>query len=168
MSAFNDEIEVECPKCRKVFNSEKGLLEHFVKEHIDPDSEIRDVKARIRKLSAFYADGKIGEQSYLATAKTLEKKLETLMEIKNNPNVELSIISEPIEAEEFEGTSTKSVEKPETFWYVVPLLFGIIGSLIAYVAVKDEDRNMAHNLIWVGLVMTFFDVIILWILYSWL
>src|SRR3990170_3074493 len=107
MSGFDDEIEVECPKCGKVFKSETRLLEHFNKEHTDPDSEIKEVKARIRKLSTLYADGKIGEQSYLATATTLEKKLETLMEIKDNPNVELSVLSEPLKVEEFEEPSAE-------------------------------------------------------------
>ena len=51
-------------------------------------------------------------------------------------------------------------KKPSRLWYLVPILFGIIGGLIGYVVVKDEDRNMAKKLLIVGLIMTFLFVAI--------
>jgi hypothetical protein len=39
---------------------------------------------------------------------------------------------------------------PTALWYLVPFLFGIIGGLIAYVGVKDEDVDMANSLLLFG------------------
>lgn len=39
----------------------------------------------------------------------------------------------------------------------MPFLFAIIGGLIAYVGVKDEDEEMAKNLLFVGFLMFIID-----------
>lgn len=44
--------------------------------------------------------------------------------------------------------------RPTGLWYLVPFFFGIIGGLVGYVAVKDEDKGMANELLIFGLVMT--------------
>ena len=36
-------------------------------------------------------------------------------------------------------------------WYLVPLLFGILGGLIAYVATKDQDDGKATNFLILGI-----------------
>jgi len=45
-------------------------------------------------------------------------------------------------------------------WYLVPILFSIIGGLIGYFAVKDDDKGMANNLLGIGIVMFFIYLII--------
>lgn len=58
------------------------------------------------------------------------------------------------------------IEKPSALWYLVPFFFAIIGGLIGYVGVKDEDPIMAFNLIKVGIVMTLVNTFVLWWLFS--
>lgn len=38
-------------------------------------------------------------------------------------------------------------------WYVVPVILGIIGGLIAYFAVKNDDPKLGKNCLIVGIVM---------------
>jgi hypothetical protein len=58
-------------------------------------------------------------------------------------------------------------EKPSNAWYFAPIFLGLLGGLIGYIAVKDDDREMAKNLLYLGIGMTFINIIILWGFYSW-
>ena len=53
---------------------------------------------------------------------------------------------------------------PSNLWYLVPFFFGIIGGLIAYVGTKDEDRDMATNLLVFGLFWSLILAFITWVL----
>jgi hypothetical protein len=127
--------------------------------------EIQRVEAKIRELAALYADGKVGEQSYVVTAKTLEKKLENLKWEKDNPHAQLHATkSSSYELEEREQLRTELVEKPTGLWYLAPFFFGIIGGIIAYVATKDEDKGMADSLLIFGILWTVILIIAYWMI----
>ena len=51
---------------------------------------------------------------------------------------------------------------PTRLGYLVAFLFGILGGLIAYVAVKDEDEAMANNCILIGIMTTIFGAILVY------
>jgi hypothetical protein len=57
-----------------------------------------------------------------------------------------------------DGQQTMFLDKPQIkptgLWYLAPFFFGIIGGLIGYAAVKDDDKGMAENLLIFGVVMT--------------
>jgi len=55
-----------------------------------------------------------------------------------------------------------AVSRPSGLWYLVPLLFGLIGGLIGYVGTKDRDENMAKNLLVFGMIWSFILFLILW------
>lgn len=74
--------------------------------------------------------------------------------------------TEDVEEIESPLTSPVYIEKPSALWYLVPFFFGILGGLIGYVGVKDEDPIMAFNLLKVGIVMTFVNTLVLWWLFS--
>lgn len=57
--------------------------------------------------------------------------------------------------------------KPSKAWYLLPLFFSLLGGVIGYIAVRDYDKDMANNLLLLGFLMTFANIITLWILYSW-
>jgi len=46
------------------------------------------------------------------------------------------------------------VSGPSILWFLVPLFFGIIGGIVAYVGVKDDDKEVATNLLTFGIVWT--------------
>lgn len=45
-------------------------------------------------------------------------------------------------------------KSPSILWYLVPLLFAIIGGVIGYYAVVGRNKTMAKNMLIVGIAMT--------------
>ena len=60
------------------------------------------------------------------------------------------------------------IEPVSDWWYLVPIFFGIIGGLIAYVAAKDDDPYMAKNLLIVGIVSSFIAIVCFIFYYHWI
>lgn len=58
--------------------------------------------------------------------------------------------------------------KPSDAWYVVSLFFGLIGGLIGYLVVKEDDPDMATNLLWLGIFISIVEAIILGAYWSWI
>ncbi len=47
-------------------------------------------------------------------------------------------------------------ERPRSnWWYLLPILFSIIGGVISYFVIKNDDRKKAKNCLCVGLVLSF-------------
>ncbi len=42
-------------------------------------------------------------------------------------------------------------KKVSNFWYLVPILFGWLGGVIGFFAVRGRDENKARNLFLVGI-----------------
>ena len=61
-----------------------------------------------------------------------------------------------------------SFNKPSNAWYLAPLLFGLIGGLIGYIAVKDDDGDMAGNLLILGIIITIVGGLLAWAYSSWI
>jgi len=39
------------------------------------------------------------------------------------------------------------------WWYILPILFGIIGGIIAYFAIRKDDRQKAKKCLYLGLML---------------
>lgn len=63
------------------------------------------------------------------------------------------------------STRYESVVRPSRAWYLAPLFPSIVGGLIGYVAVKDEDKGMADNLLLLGFLVFFLNLLVLWSLF---
>ena len=74
--------------------------------------------------------------------------------------------------------STKSLEqsstpyrlyakKPTALWYLLPLFFGLLGGIIAYVGIKGEDTEMADTLLFFGILWSAV-LFVLWYFFIWL
>jgi uncharacterized membrane protein len=75
------------------------------------------------------------------------------------PNCGAEVAAERVEVPE------RARQKPTAAWYLVPFFFGILGGIVGYVAVKDDDKGMANNLLIFGIVWTFLWVI-LWLIFA--
>ncbi len=52
------------------------------------------------------------------------------------------------------------VKKRSGLWYLLPILFGIIGGVIAYFVIKQDDPIKAKNCLKLGLVLLIIDIIL--------
>ena len=47
-------------------------------------------------------------------------------------------------------------------WYILPIFIGIIGGVIAYFVIKDDDPSKAKNCLWLGIILTLIDIVAGW------
>jgi hypothetical protein len=45
------------------------------------------------------------------------------------------------------------VKNRSGLWYLLPIIFGIIGGVIAWFVIKDDDPKKAKNCLYLGLVL---------------
>jgi len=55
--------------------------------------------------------------------------------------------------EQGEPLWTERRDAPGGLWYLVPILFSLLGGLIAYIALKDRDEGMADSCLVLGIVV---------------
>ncbi len=48
---------------------------------------------------------------------------------------------------------TEKRNRPSSLWYLVPILFSLLGGLIAYIALKDRDDGMADSCLIIGILI---------------
>jgi hypothetical protein len=137
-----------------------GVSQSADQKTLNIEQETRECQERIARLAVLLADGKIGEQSYVAATKALENRLDVLQKAKGNPNV---ILSSSKAAERLEEASTG---RPTFLWYLVPLFFGILGGIVGYVGTRDEDKDMAGGLLLFGAVWSIILYVVYWIALS--
>ena len=46
------------------------------------------------------------------------------------------------------------------WWYLLPIFLGIIGGIIAYFAIRHDDRAKAKKCLYLGLILTTVEIII--------
>ena len=56
--------------------------------------------------------------------------------------------------------SKNGINRPTRWWYLVPIFLGILGGLIMYLIVKDDDKKMAKNGLILSIVLTVIGLII--------
>jgi hypothetical protein len=117
------------------------------------EQEIKNYEEEKAKLAVLFANGKIGEKSYLVATESLESKIGELKKAKESPALSQKAIAKLCEPDEFEG-EVSSATKPTALWYLIPFLFGLIGGIIAYIGTKDEDEEMAYGLLLFGIIWT--------------
>jgi len=120
--------------------------------------EIAKYNKSIERLSVFHAEGKISKESYLRSVHKLEGKIDELEEFKKAPD--------PSDSEQGFGEFDEDefAEKSSVAWYLLPLLFGLLGGIIGYVGTKDRDDDMADSLLIFSVIWTFVLAVAGWAL----
>jgi len=151
LCSHRESCEISCSYLDKL-----GSSRTTDQKSVNVDQEIKQCQERIERLAGLLADGKIGEESYVAATKALENRIEALKKAKGNPNVMLSSSRGIIGSEDISNGG------PTLLWYLVPFFFGILGGIVGYVGVKDEDRGMADGLLLFGALWSIILYAIYW------
>ncbi len=51
-------------------------------------------------------------------------------------------------------------KRRSNWWYLLPIFFGIIGGIIAYFAIRKDDREKAKRCIYLGLILLAVGIIL--------
>lgn len=54
-------------------------------------------------------------------------------------------------------------EEVSNWWYLLPLLFGVIGGLVAFALTLDQDEEKAKNFVKLGLLLTIAFLFLYWL-----
>ena len=46
------------------------------------------------------------------------------------------------------------VRKRSNLWFLLPIFFNVIGGVIAYFIIKDDDPRKAKNCLWLCIILT--------------
>ena len=46
------------------------------------------------------------------------------------------------------------------WWYLVPIFLGLIGGIIAYFALRNDDRGKAKNCLFLGIILGVIGIIV--------
>ncbi len=148
-----------CPE-QKMCEISCDYLHARISQTTRMNHEIANYEKSIEKLSVFYAEGKISEESYLRSVRSLESRTNRLEELKKNPeSLDFQKYSSRLNDDE-----SVLVERPSSAWYLLPFLFGLIGGLIGYVGTKDRDQGLADSLLAFGVFWTIVLIAIVWFL----
>jgi len=128
---------------------EEGELTREEKEKIK-EVIIKKKERSIERLTTLFSKGEISEEPYKRAIETIEKDIDKLRKETITP----SRPSYPTYEEE--PTSLGYLSR--YLWYLVPLFFGLLGGIIAYLIVKEDDEKMAMNLLLEGIAITFLFV----------
>ncbi len=59
------------------------------------------------------------------------------------------------------GETTRAYQtRKSRWWYLLPIFFGIIGGIIAYLIVKNDDKPLAKNCLYLGIILTVVEFVI--------
>ena len=52
------------------------------------------------------------------------------------------------------------LRKRSSLWFLLPIFFNIIGGVIAYFIIKDDDPSKAKNCLWLGIILSAISIAI--------
>ena len=153
-----------------------GRQEKGNEQNAEVLGQIAKLREKIDSLTTLFSKGEIREATYVRGVKKIEDDINKLQQEHGIPRVEhrrtpmtisekarRKMIDELDESEETQyrhhnGSASQA-------WYLVPFFFGILGGIVAYVGVKDDDRDMADNLLLFGILWTFALIVLGWIVF---
>jgi len=161
---------LRCRNCSAAYKISPGLdgktaTISLVEESSIAEGEVKKLQDKMNEIAGLYADGKIGQDTYLTTSSAIENKIEQYKSAEAKEN------SQKYKPDSSPYTSVNKTkmrnQRHSAIWYLAPLFLGLLGGLIGYIVVKDDDKPMANNLILFGVLMTIVIIIFSWVLYFW-
>ncbi len=127
--------------------------------------DIEQLREKINRLAVLFSQGEISEDSYKESVKAIEGNIDRLRRGVEIPTVmETRVPPTPYVRE---SDYVEHIE-PSGLWWLVPFFFGIIGGIVAYVGVKDDDEDMAFNLLVFGILWSIAGIILYFVGLSYL
>jgi len=53
------------------------------------------------------------------------------------------------------------IRKRSSLWFLLPIFFNIIGGIIAYFIIKDDDPSKAKNCLWLGIILSAISIFLI-------
>ena len=50
--------------------------------------------------------------------------------------------------------------KRSRWWFLLPIFFDIVGGVIAYFVLREDDKRLAKNCFWLGIILSVIGIII--------
>jgi len=116
--------------------------EDFENEYVKKEKEKMVDSNRVEEESKMAAEMSIEELQEIINAKKLEE---------SKPAAEMSIEELQSVIKLKASVKTEPNKKPTDVLYIVAILLGLLGGIIGYVIAKNDDEDMANNLLIVGI-----------------
>ena len=53
------------------------------------------------------------------------------------------------------------VKRRSSFWFLLPIVFNVIGGIIAYFIIKEDDPRKAKNCLYLGMILTAIPILLI-------
>jgi hypothetical protein len=53
------------------------------------------------------------------------------------------------------------VKRRSSFWFLLPIFFNVIGGVIAYFVIKEDDPGKAKNCLYLGIILAAIPVVLI-------
>ncbi len=55
------------------------------------------------------------------------------------------------------------VKRRSSFWFLLPILFNVVGGVIAFFIIKEDDPKKAKNCLYLGIILAAIPVVLIFI-----
>jgi len=56
-----------------------------------------------------------------------------------------------------EASVSQPIKRRSRWWFLLPILFHIIGGFIAYFVIREDDPKLAKNCLWLGIIISIIE-----------
>ncbi|TLX83120.1 MAG: hypothetical protein E6K98_05130 [Thaumarchaeota archaeon] len=53
------------------------------------------------------------------------------------------------------------IRKRSSWWFLLPILFSLVGGIIAYFIIKEDDPRKAKNCLYLGIILAVIPIVII-------
>jgi uncharacterized Tic20 family protein len=53
------------------------------------------------------------------------------------------------------------IKRRSSFWFLLPIIFNVIGGIIAFFIIKEDDPKKAKNCLYLGIVLVIIPIVLI-------